>query len=78
MGEEQIDVIEKEIIETPEIKSGYQAILLIIKGFGFFLTNWKYKTLAVVALLIALLMVAYNNLETIVSVYKNITSVGSK
>ena len=70
MGEEQIDKIEKETIEIPEIGSARQAFVFMASGFAFFLTNYKKTTLFVIALLVFLGIQLATNFEQVQTIAK--------
>ena len=70
MGEEQIDVIEKETIDVPEIVSARQAFVLLFSAFAFFFSNYKKTTFIVLALLVFLGMQLATNFEQVQSIAK--------
>jgi hypothetical protein len=71
MGEEKIEVIEAEKVEVPQVSTGLQALNLIYQGFAYFFQNHPKKTVAFLAVIVALALILYLN----INVYKEVIGV---
>jgi len=70
MGDDQIDKVDKETIEIPEIGTPRVAFVFIASGMAFFLSNYKKTTLIVLALLVFLATQLASNFEQVQAIAK--------